>query len=90
MCPTLKSTFSTQVISHWTRRQMRSPHWFEALSLLHAPGSWSGALAEAATLRRARRPGKYAHRVITGGVGHNLPQEAPQAFAKAVVEVDGY
>jgi pimeloyl-ACP methyl ester carboxylesterase len=32
--------------------------------------------------------GKYAHRVIDGGVGHNLPQEAPQAFARAVVEVD--
>ncbi len=34
--------------------------------------------------------GKYAHRTIKGGVGHNLPQEAPQAFAKAVVDVDGY
>jgi pimeloyl-ACP methyl ester carboxylesterase len=34
--------------------------------------------------------GKYAHRLIEGGVGHNLPQEAPQAFAEAVVEVDGY
>jgi pimeloyl-ACP methyl ester carboxylesterase len=34
--------------------------------------------------------GPYAHRVITGGIGHNLPQEAPQAFAKAVVDVDGY
>ncbi|MBD2564753.1 MULTISPECIES: alpha/beta fold hydrolase [Nostoc] len=34
--------------------------------------------------------GKYAHRVIKGGVGHNLPQEAPREFAKAVVEVDGY
>jgi pimeloyl-ACP methyl ester carboxylesterase len=34
--------------------------------------------------------GKYAHRTITGGVGHNLPQEAPEAFAKAVIEVDGY
>ena len=34
--------------------------------------------------------GKYAHRLITGGVGHNLPQEAPQAFATAVVDVDGY
>ena len=32
--------------------------------------------------------GKYADRVITGGVGHNLPQEAPQAFAQAVVDVD--
>jgi hypothetical protein len=28
--------------------------------------------------------------VITGGIGHNLPQEAPQAFAQAVVDVDGY
>ena len=34
--------------------------------------------------------GKYAHRLIRGGIGHNLPQEAPQAFAQAVVEVDGY
>jgi pimeloyl-ACP methyl ester carboxylesterase len=34
--------------------------------------------------------GKYAHRTIEGGIGHNLPQEAPQAFAEAVVEVDGY
>jgi pimeloyl-ACP methyl ester carboxylesterase len=31
--------------------------------------------------------GKYSHRTITGGVGHNLPQEAPQAFAEAIVEV---
>ena len=31
--------------------------------------------------------GKYAHRVIDGGIGHNLPQEAPQAFAQAVVDV---
>jgi len=32
--------------------------------------------------------GKYAHRTITGGVGRNLPQEAPQAFAQAVMNVD--
>jgi len=31
--------------------------------------------------------GKYAHRNIDGGIGHNLPQEAPQAFAQAVVDV---
>ena len=31
--------------------------------------------------------GKYEHRFITGGIGHNLPQEAPQAFAQAVVDV---
>jgi pimeloyl-ACP methyl ester carboxylesterase len=34
--------------------------------------------------------GKYANRIIPGGVGHNLPQEAPQAFAQAVIDVDGY
>jgi pimeloyl-ACP methyl ester carboxylesterase len=31
--------------------------------------------------------GKYEHREIKGGIGHNLPQEAPQAFAEAVVDV---
>lgn len=34
--------------------------------------------------------GKYTHRIIRGGVGHNLPQEAPRAFAEAVGEVNGY
>ncbi|MBV9354359.1 MAG: alpha/beta hydrolase [Chloroflexi bacterium] len=32
--------------------------------------------------------GKYTHRVVAGGIGHNLPQEAPQEFAQAVVDVD--
>jgi pimeloyl-ACP methyl ester carboxylesterase len=31
--------------------------------------------------------GKYSHRLIEGGIGHNLPQEAPHAFAEAVVDV---
>jgi pimeloyl-ACP methyl ester carboxylesterase len=38
---------------------------------------------------RKRFTGKYAYRVITGGIGHNLPQEAPRAFADAIVEADG-
>jgi pimeloyl-ACP methyl ester carboxylesterase len=38
----------------------------------------------------ARFTGKYAHRTVTGGVGHNLAQEAPQAFADAIIEVDGW
>jgi pimeloyl-ACP methyl ester carboxylesterase len=37
---------------------------------------------------RKKFSGKYAHRTITGGIGHNLPQEAPQAFAQAVIDVD--
>jgi pimeloyl-ACP methyl ester carboxylesterase len=34
--------------------------------------------------------GRYAHRTLGGGIGHNLPQEAPDAFTKAIIEVDGY
>jgi pimeloyl-ACP methyl ester carboxylesterase len=34
--------------------------------------------------------GKYAHRNIDGGIGHNLPQEAPKEFAQAIIDVDGY
>jgi pimeloyl-ACP methyl ester carboxylesterase len=34
--------------------------------------------------------GKYAHRTIKGGIGHNLPQEAPKAFAAAVIDADGF
>jgi pimeloyl-ACP methyl ester carboxylesterase len=38
----------------------------------------------------AKFTGKYTHRTITGGVGHNVPQEAPEAFVEAVIEVDGF
>jgi pimeloyl-ACP methyl ester carboxylesterase len=34
--------------------------------------------------------GRYEHRNLTGGIGHNLPQEAPQAFAQAVIDVDKF
>jgi pimeloyl-ACP methyl ester carboxylesterase len=37
-----------------------------------------------------RFSGKYAHRLIKGGIGHNLPQEAPRAFAQAVIDVDSF
>jgi pimeloyl-ACP methyl ester carboxylesterase len=38
----------------------------------------------------AKFKGKYAHHTITGGIGHNLPQEAPKAFADAIIEADGF
>jgi pimeloyl-ACP methyl ester carboxylesterase len=38
----------------------------------------------------ARYTGKYAHHTITGGIGHNLPQEAPKAFADAIIEAAGF
>ncbi|WP_394850199.1 alpha/beta hydrolase [Pendulispora brunnea] len=39
---------------------------------------------------RDRFVGKYEHRTVEGGIGHNLPLEAPQAFAQAVVDVDAF
>jgi pimeloyl-ACP methyl ester carboxylesterase len=53
-------------------------------------GDANGAPHLDASSYAAKFSGKYKHRIITGGVGHNLPQEAPQAFADAVVEVAGY
>ena len=53
-------------------------------------GDANGAPHPDAALYAKKFSGKYEHRTITGGVGHNLPQEAPQAFAKAVIDVDGF
>jgi pimeloyl-ACP methyl ester carboxylesterase len=53
-------------------------------------GDANGAPHPDASSYAKKFSGKYAHRLIKGGIGHNLPQEAPQAFAQAVVEVDGY
>jgi pimeloyl-ACP methyl ester carboxylesterase len=50
-------------------------------------GDANGAPHGDPTAYRAKFSGDYAHRLIKGGVGHNLPQEAPQAFAAAVVDV---
>jgi pimeloyl-ACP methyl ester carboxylesterase len=51
-------------------------------------GDANGAPHPEAASYRAKFTGPYAHRVITGGVGHNPPQEAPRAFADAIVQVD--
>ena len=53
-------------------------------------GDANGAPHPDASSYAKKFSGKYAHRIIEGGVGHNLPQEAPRAFAEAVIEVDGY
>ncbi|HXZ96204.1 MAG TPA: alpha/beta hydrolase [Burkholderiales bacterium] len=53
-------------------------------------GDANGAPHPDASSYAKKFPGKYAHRIINGGIGHNLPQEAPQAFAESVIEVDGY
>ena len=64
-----------------------------ALSPIAVPsimeGDANGAIHAPSAAYRNRFSGKYEHRAITGGIGHNLPQEAPQAFAQAVVDVAG-
>jgi pimeloyl-ACP methyl ester carboxylesterase len=50
-------------------------------------GDTNGAAHPPSTAYREKFSGKYDYRLITGGVGHNIPQEAPQAFADAVVDV---
>ena len=45
-------------------------------------GDANGAPHPDASSYAKKFSGKYAHRIIKGGIGHNLPQEAPQAFAK--------
>jgi pimeloyl-ACP methyl ester carboxylesterase len=53
-------------------------------------GDANGAPHPDASSYAKKFSGKYSHRIVNGGIGHNLPQEAPQAFAKAVVDVNGY
>jgi pimeloyl-ACP methyl ester carboxylesterase len=53
-------------------------------------GDANGAPHPPDSAYRNKFSGKYAYRLISGGVGHNLPQEAPQAFAQAVIDVDGF
>jgi pimeloyl-ACP methyl ester carboxylesterase len=50
-------------------------------------GDANGAPHPDATSYAKRFAGRYEHRLIKGGIGHNLPQEAPQAFAEAIIDV---
>jgi pimeloyl-ACP methyl ester carboxylesterase len=50
-------------------------------------GDANGAPHPDASAFARKFSGKYEHRLLKGGIGHNLPQEAPQAFAQAIVDV---
>ena len=52
-------------------------------------GDANGAPHPDPTAYAAKFSGRYVHRNLTGGIGHNLPQEAPHAFAAAVIDADG-
>jgi len=51
-------------------------------------GDANGAFHPDPSAYAGKFTGRYEHRTIEGGVGHNLPQEAPEAFAQAVIDVD--
>jgi pimeloyl-ACP methyl ester carboxylesterase len=53
-------------------------------------GDANGAPHPEPAAYRDKFAGKYEHRTITGGIGHNLPHEAPQAFTQAVIDVASY
>jgi pimeloyl-ACP methyl ester carboxylesterase len=68
------------------RRLAQSPNI--AVTTITMEGDANGAPHPEPASYAKKFTGKYEHRLITGGIGHNLPQEAPQAFAKAVIDVD--
>ena len=58
-----------------------------AVPTITLEGDANGAPHPEASAYAKKFSGKYSHRLIKGGIGHNLPQEAPKAFAQAVIDV---
>jgi pimeloyl-ACP methyl ester carboxylesterase len=61
-----------------------------AVPTITLEGDANGAPHPGASAYAKKFTDRYEHRVISGGIGHNLPQEAPDAFAKAVIDVDAF
>ena len=61
-----------------------------AVPTITLEGDANGAPHPDPSLYARKFSGKYAHRLIKGGIGHNLPQEAPEAFVKAIRDVDDF
>jgi len=53
-------------------------------------GDANGAPHPDPSVYETKFSGKYTHRTISGGIGHNLPQEAPDSFVEAILDVDGF
>jgi pimeloyl-ACP methyl ester carboxylesterase len=60
-----------------------------AVPAITLEGDANGAPHPEPAAYAAKFSGRYSHRTIEGGIGHNLPQEAPEAFADAVLDVTG-
>jgi pimeloyl-ACP methyl ester carboxylesterase len=61
-----------------------------AVPAITLEGDANGAPHPEPAAYRDKFTGSYEHRTVTGGIGHNLPQEAPDAFAQAVIDVASY
>nr|WP_294522194.1 alpha/beta hydrolase [uncultured Rhodopila sp.] len=61
-----------------------------AVPTITLEGDANGAPHPDAAAYRQKFSGKYQHRVVGGGIGHNLPQEAPKDFAQAVIDADRF
>ena len=61
-----------------------------AVPAITLEGAANGAPHPDPSAYASKFSGKYVHRTIEGGVGYNLPQEAPQPFAQAIADVDGF
>ena len=72
----------------WEKRLAEAP--VITVPTITLEGDANGAPHPDASSYARKFSGKYEYRLIKGGVGHNLPQEAPQAFAQAVIDADSY
>jgi pimeloyl-ACP methyl ester carboxylesterase len=61
-----------------------------AVPAITMEGAANGAAHPPAAAYRGKFSGKYEYRLLAGSIGHNLPQEAPQAFAQAVIDVNAF
>jgi pimeloyl-ACP methyl ester carboxylesterase len=68
----------------WEARLAKAPDI--SVPAITMEGDANGAPHPPASAYAKKFSGPYAHRLITGGIGHNLPQEAPLAFATAVID----
>jgi pimeloyl-ACP methyl ester carboxylesterase len=69
--------------------------WLAAAPAISVPtitleGDANGAPHSEPSAYANRFSGRYEHRTLTGGIGHNLPQEAPEAFAQAIFDADTF
>ena len=87
----IKSPSQSTIIAGGSASPRASPKLAEAPAIgvptITMEGDANGAPHPEPSSYATKFSGKYQHRTIKGGVGHNLPQEAPQAFVKAIVEV---